>query len=219
MARNCVIAIVGAESTGKTTLAQQLAARLADEGRDTIVVAEYLREWCDDRRRTPRAHEQAAIAREQTSRIDAAARAHEVVVADTTALMTAIYSELLFADQSLYVEALAAQRRCDLTLVTALDLPWHADGHQRDGEHVREPVDALLRSSLTRARVGYSVVGGKGEQRVEAAMPRSAGGAPAAQYQRHLAMDLRTLRRWLLRAPPLRVTEPSMSRAAGCAAA
>lgn len=182
MARGFVIAIVGAESTGKTTLAKQLAVRLAAQGCDAATVAEHLREWCDARQRTPRVDEQAAIAREQTARIDAAARRDDVVVADTTALMIAIYSDLLFGDTTLYASALAAQRRCDCTLVTALDLPWQPDG-LRDGPHVRAPVDALLRAALGRGGVGYAVIGGSGEARVEAALaavlaarrPREAG--------------------------------------------
>lgn len=168
--RGFVVAIVGAESTGKTTLAGALAARLTAAGDDAVVVTEHLREWCEREQRTPRADEQAAIADAQSRRIDTAAAAHRVVVADTTALMTAVYSELLFGDRSLYDAALAAQRRCDLTLLTALDLPWQADGHQRDGEHVREPVDALVRAALDRAGLGYTVVGGQGDARVDAAL-------------------------------------------------
>ena len=59
--------------------------------------------------------------------------------------MIAVYSDQVFGDTGLYDEALAAHARCDLTLLTALDLPWVADGLQRDGPHVREPVDAKVR--------------------------------------------------------------------------
>ncbi|TBM81680.1 ATPase, partial [Mycolicibacterium smegmatis] len=72
--------------------------------------SEYLREWCEREGRTPRPDEQQTIADEQTRRIEVAA-VSGVVVADTTALMTAVYSEQLFADTSLYDSALAAQRR------------------------------------------------------------------------------------------------------------
>ena len=65
--------------------------------------------------------------------------------------------------------AMAAQRRAAVTLLTALDLPWLADGLQRDGPHVREPVDALLRAHLAAHDLGWSVVGGHGEARVERA--------------------------------------------------
>jgi nicotinamide riboside kinase len=184
MSRGYVVAVVGAESTGKTTLARALAGRLAAEGHDAVTVAEHLREWCETHARTPRADEQRAIADAQTARIDAAAASHEIVVADTTALMTAVYSDLLFADGSLYDDAVAAQRRCDCTLLTALDLPWVADGQQRDGEHVRVPVDTRVRAALQRAGIGHAVFGGRGAARVAAALaavhaarrPRAAGG-------------------------------------------
>jgi nicotinamide riboside kinase len=166
-----VIALLGAESTGKTTLARTLADTLAAEGRSVALVGEYLREFCDAQRRTPRIDEQAAIAAEQTRRIAHAATGHEIVIADTSALMIAVYSDTVFGDTSLYASAEAAHRaRCDLTLLTALDLPWQADGLQRDGPHVREPVDARVRAALERAGVPWAVVFGSGPARAEAAL-------------------------------------------------
>lgn len=168
--RAFVVALLGAESTGKTTLAQEIGAALAARGLSVAVVAEVLREFCDAQARTPRRNEQAAIAAAQSERIDAAAARHEIVVADTSAMMIAIYSDLVFADASLYASALAAQRRCDLTLVTALDLPWQSDGLQRDGAHVRAPVDALLRTALAGAGISFTTIAGVGDERVAAAL-------------------------------------------------
>ncbi|MES3016106.1 MAG: ATP-binding protein [Pseudomonadota bacterium] len=169
--RGVVIALLGAESTGKTTLALALRDALVAESRDAVVVPEYLREFCDHAQRTPRPDEQQAIADEQTRRIDAAALAHSFVIADTTALMIAVYSDQVFGDTGLYARAQAAHaRRCDLTLLTALDLPWQADGLQRDGPQVREPVDAKVRAALQRAEVPYSIVFGSGEARLAAAL-------------------------------------------------
>ena len=62
-----IVAIVGAESTGKTMLAQALAARLR-----AAWVPEVLREWCDREGRTPRPEEQLPIAEEQERRVDMA---------------------------------------------------------------------------------------------------------------------------------------------------
>jgi nicotinamide riboside kinase len=170
MGRGFVIAIVGAESTGKTQLARSLGQALAQPDRRVAVVPEYLREFCDAHGRTPRVDEQTTIALEQTRRIDAAATSHDLVVADTTALMTAVYSEKVFEDASLYAQALSAHTRSQLTLLTALDLPWQADGLQRDGPQVREPVDRLVRSALTRARLDFCVVSGTGPTRLENAL-------------------------------------------------
>lgn len=171
MTQPLVIAIVGAESTGKTQLARELSAALAEHtGAPTTWVPEALRQWCDERGRTPRLDEQAAIALEQHRRIDAAAAAHTIVVADTTALMTAVYSKLLFGDESLRTEALRLHARCTVTLLTALDLPWMPDGLQRDGPQVREPVDALVRQWLAEHGIEWSVVSGHGERRLQTAL-------------------------------------------------
>ncbi len=165
-----VIALVGAESTGKTTLAQALRTALATPTCRIAVVGEYLREFCDARGRTPLRDEQPHIAAEQTRRIEATAADHDIVIADTTALMIAVYSDQVFGDTSLYADAQAAHARCDLTLLTALDVAWQADGLQRDGPQVREPVDARVRAALGRARAVYAVVSGSGSARSESAM-------------------------------------------------
>lgn len=170
MAEALRVAIVGAESTGKTTLAAALAPRLAQEtGLRVTWVPEVLREWCIHVGRTPRPHEQAAILRGQNDRIEAAAATHDVVVCDTTAMMTAVYSRLLFADRSLEERAVTLQRRMALTLLTALDLPWVPDP-LRDGPHVREPVDGLLRGLLIGHQLPWALVSGQGKARVESAV-------------------------------------------------
>lgn len=176
------IALLGAESTGKTTLAAQLGAALRRDGHVVAVVPEVLREWCERERRTPRPEEHLPIAREQERRVDAAASNAQVVITDTTALMVAIWGGLLFDDDPLLRFALESQRGYGLTLVTGLDLPWVADGLHRDPAHAREPVDAMVRELLARAGVPYRVVYGTGEDRLRnalAALPRGLAPRPA----------------------------------------
>ncbi|MBV8501209.1 MAG: ATP-binding protein [Paucibacter sp.] len=165
-----VVAIVGAESTGKTSLALALAQRLRASGLSAAAVPELLRHWCEREGRTPRPDEQADIAHAQTDAIDLAARTHDVVLCDTTALMTAIYSEYIFSDHSLTEAGLAFHRRCALTLLTALDIEWEADGLQREGPHVRPPIDALIRRTLEQGGIAWSLVEGRGAARVESAL-------------------------------------------------
>lgn len=165
-----VVAVLGAESTGKTTLVEQLSQALQDLGHPTAVVPEVLREFCEAHGRTPQAHEQRDLAVAQIQRIEVAKQMAAVVLADTTALMTAVYSELIFQDPSLYPLAVEAHRTVDLTLLTAVDLPWVSDGIQRDGEHVRAPVDALIRRALLDAGIGHSVISGQGGDRLQSAL-------------------------------------------------
>lgn len=178
------IALLGAESTGKTQLAAELAAHLRAAGKSVAVVPEVLREWCQREGRTPRPEEQLPIAQDQERRVDEAAGHADIVIADTTALMVAIYSAMLFEDGTLYQFALERQGSYDLTLLTGLDLPWVADGLQRDGAHAREPVDALIRAALARAQVPYRLVYGSGKERLVNALAAMGESAPSGRPSR-----------------------------------
>lgn len=198
------IALLGAESTGKTQLTRQLAAHFESRSqgaRSVHLVPEYLREWCNTQSRTPRPDEQLGIATEQARRVDASPQydsLHDWLIADTTPLMIAIYSDMLFDDKSLYDMALAHQRSYDLTLLTGLDLPWVADGLQRDGPHVREPVDALIRAALARGKIDYQVVYGAGDARLANALKCIEGFTPSRQPQMQQASSTETTRQtWI----------------------
>lgn len=174
------IALLGAESTGKSRLAGELAAHLRARGIAAVHVPEVLREWCAREGRAPRPEEQIAIAREQERRVDDAATNHAIVIGDTTALMVAVYAGMLYEDGELLRFALARQKTYDATLVTGLDLPWVADGLHRDAAS-REGTDALVRSLLQRAGIAFQVVYGDGPQRLRSALQAlaSAGVLPA----------------------------------------
>ncbi|PUE52718.1 AAA family ATPase [Limnohabitans parvus] len=162
------VAILGAESTGKSWLTQALAGVMQMRGHAVSTVDEVLRAWCDREGRTPLPHEQMGIAQAQAQAVARITRGW--VISDTTPIMTAVYSHMLFDDDSLYPMALAHQALYDATLITGLDLPWVADGLQRDGPHVRGPVDTLVRQALERAGIAYRVVYGQGHKRLNNAL-------------------------------------------------
>ena len=183
MAQPLKIAILGAECTGKSSLLAALQTHWQTRGAKVYVAHEVLRQWCDQHGRTPLAHEQIAIAHAQAALAEHATEA-DYLIADTSPLMTAIYSDVLFQDPSLYPFALQHQRIYQHTLVTGLDLPWQADGIQRDGPAMRERVDARLRDVLQREGVGFSMVYGQGPQRlagVLAVLEPSASTLPRAR--------------------------------------
>jgi nicotinamide riboside kinase len=182
------IAILGAESTGKSTLAAALEAHLWATGIHVCRVDEYLREWCDIHQRTPRQDEQQHIAQVQMARLLKAPVGH-VVIADTTPVMTAVYSQLKFGDHSLDKLAVEHQRLFDVTLLTGLDIPWQSDGLQRDGAHVRDAVDQRVRHLMSQADLPFQVVYGTGRQRLSNALLAlgQQGPAWAQQLQRQEA--------------------------------
>jgi len=160
-----LVTLLGAECTGKSTLAEALAGHFK-----AGLVTEYLREWCATHGRTPLRHEQAHIAAEQAARIEAAMLRHELVVCDTTPLITALCSEHYFGDDALTAGAVAFQRRCGLTLLCAPDLPWQADGFLRDGPEVRARFDARLRGVMLAHGLGWIDIAGNDAERRSAAI-------------------------------------------------
>ena len=174
------IALLGAESTGKTQLSLAMAARLRERGHRVAVVREALRSWCQRTGRAPRPEEQLPIAMAQEAAVDDAAKEADIVIADTTALMVAIYSGMLFEDGELLRFARKRQRGYGLTLLTGLDLPWVPDGLQRVGPAVREDVDRQIREQLRGVGVEWRMVYGAGKARTTHALESVADVAPWA---------------------------------------
>ena len=101
------------------------------------------------------------IAAEQRRRIALAAQAHPLVVADTTPLMTALYSIHYFQDGSALDAAVEEQRDFDLTLLCSPSgVAWQADGHQRESPHVRAATHAELHQLLRDRGLPFTVLAG-----------------------------------------------------------
>ena len=161
------VAILGAESSGKSTLAAALAER-----HGTVWVPEYLREFVETRGRVPVADDQFFIASTQVARERVAMdAARGVLICDTTPLMTVLYSRHYFGGEDAQLAALAADTQYDLTLVTAPDVPWVADGLQRESEAVRQLIYRQLLDELAVRRIPHHILHGQLEQRMEQAMP------------------------------------------------
>lgn len=178
------IAVLGAESTGKTTLCHELAGTLRTQGLRVAVVPEHLRAWRERAGRMPDPHECDAIAQAQERGVAQAAHDHDVVIADTTALGVAVYGARLLPDDPLYCFALERLRGYGLVLLAGLDLPWTPDGLERSASHAREPVDALVRQGLDAAGAGWRVIYGQGAARTRNALEAVAAVAPWAWQAR-----------------------------------
>jgi len=150
------VALLGAESSGKSTLAEALARRYG-----TVWVPEYLREFVDTLGRVPREEDQYGIALTQRAREDAAAgEARRFLFCDTTPLMTALYSRVYWDRVDAQLAALDARHDYAWTFVTAPDTPWEPDGLQRESEEVRQRVHRMLLEALAARGIGYALLAG-----------------------------------------------------------
>lgn len=165
------VCLVGAESTGKTTLARALA-----EHYGTVWVAEYGREYSGHKLVEEggydwRSEEFAHIAARQCELEDAAARlADKVLICDTDAFATSIWHRRYMGGRSPEVEEIVARhRRPDLYLLTDVDTPFFQDG-TRDGEQVREWMHETLVEELIAQRRVFRYLSGPHEERLREAV-------------------------------------------------
>jgi NadR type nicotinamide-nucleotide adenylyltransferase len=159
------VVVTGSESTGKTTLAAQLA-----EHYGTLWVPEYAREYVDALPRPLGREDVEPIARGQLAAEEAASRqANRLLVMDTDVLSTAVYGEHYYQHvPSLIGEALRA-RPAHLYLLADIDLPWHPDP-QRDRGHMREEMQRLFRDAVVGSGVPWVEITGTGEDRLARAV-------------------------------------------------
>lgn len=162
-----MVALIGGECTGKSTLAADLAAALPG-----VVIPEALRQWCLDHGRTPRRDEQRAMMALQISAEEAArSEGYPWLVCDPATLMTAVYSDIYFDDDSLLDDAIAhADEAYDCIIWCDRDLPWQPDEGQRDGVEWRDRAHDLLAAVLPRLTIPVVLVSGPPPERVESAL-------------------------------------------------
>lgn len=141
------IGLIGGECTGKSTVAVDLAAELSRRlGLTVPVVGEVLRSFVTAHGRAPHREEQADILAEQRAAEDAIVdRAPStrptVLVCDPATMMTAVYSDLYYSDESLWEEALQQAEDYSVLLWCRPDMPWIAEVGQRDGAQYRQRAD------------------------------------------------------------------------------
>lgn len=163
------VCVLGAESTGTTTLAEALAQAL-----DTVWVPEYGREYSAvklTRGETEWASDEFVhIAQEQTRQEDAAARAaNRVLVCDTNAFATILWHRRYLGTDEPRVRAIADAGCCDLYLLTGDEIPFVQDG-LRDGEAIRHTMHGWFEEALAAQSVPWLLLRGPHEVRLTAAL-------------------------------------------------
>lgn len=150
------VVVTGSESTGKTTLARDLAAHFG-----TIWLPEYAREYCDARGPNLTFDDVEPIARGQIDACDAAIAGarHDLIVLDTDLLSTAIYSRHYYGECPAWIAAAVRARLGDLYLLCDIDVPWTPDA-VRDRPHHRAELQRIFRDELE--ALGANVVDVRG---------------------------------------------------------
>lgn len=162
------IVIVGAESTGTTTLSRALAEALnapwvPEVGRsytESILTTDYV--WNDE--------DFYSIGRlQQAYENEIAARSNGVIVCDTNATATELWQRRYTGSTTKQMRAIAAHDTVDLYIITGDEIPFVQDGI-RDGEQVRHQMHRWFMQRIKKSGVPYIVVSGSREERLTTAL-------------------------------------------------
>jgi NadR type nicotinamide-nucleotide adenylyltransferase len=165
------VAVLGAESTGKTTLCRDLAAHF-----NNLWVSEYMRTYLqakwDDEQLTctwddllPIAQGQIALENKLAKQVTQMSNENRYLFCDTSLFELMVYSHWYYGDCPAALEQAALAHHYDLILLTEVDIPWVADD-LRDSPHQRDEISAYFASQLSKHQKPFQRISGDRKERV-----------------------------------------------------
>ncbi|WP_136667364.1 DUF4301 family protein [Flavobacterium sp. H122] len=162
------ITTYGPESTGKTTLARDLANYF-----NTVWIVEFARDFlqeilekegriCEEKDLLPIAIGQTAIENEALN------EANKYLFCDTNALVTKVYSDIYYNHCTFELEEAARSHHYDLYFLTDKDVPWEDDG-LRDSKEYRDSSFEVFKQNLIDYNKPFIQISGSKQQRLEKA--------------------------------------------------
>ncbi|RKR81705.1 NadR type nicotinamide-nucleotide adenylyltransferase [Mucilaginibacter gracilis] len=154
------IAIVGPESTGKSTMSAYLAAYY-----HTVWVPEFAREYCDNLTEAPTWQDEINMFHGQIAlENQLLPQANRLLICDTTFITVKIWSDQMFGQAPQQVLDELTHHHYDYYLLLNIDLPWE-DDPLRDFPNLREHFMQVWHTELQALNANYVVISGLGNER------------------------------------------------------
>ena len=159
------IVVIGPESTGKSTLTQQLAQHF-----NCPAVEEYARQYIDRLDRPYAKDDLLAIARGQLALEDELMHATvPYLFCDTDLRVINIWSIIRYGHAHPWITDQIKKRKYHGYLLMNVDLPWQKDP-QREHEHQLDELFERYHEDLKNSGVPFSIISGQGEERIQHAI-------------------------------------------------
>jgi NadR type nicotinamide-nucleotide adenylyltransferase len=159
------IAVVGPESTGKSSMSAYLAHHY-----HTVWVPEYAREYCAKLTEPPTWQDEINMFYGQLAlESNISAKANKLLICDTTFLTVKIWSDHIFGSAPEDVINKLPKHPYDLYLLLDIDLPWE-DDPLRDFPDLREHFMNVWHKELKALNATYTVISGTGSERYQNAV-------------------------------------------------
>jgi NadR type nicotinamide-nucleotide adenylyltransferase len=169
------VAILGAESTGKTTLCQDLAEHFSRQG-TSAWVPEYMRDYLQDKWNQqqatctwqdllPIAQGQIELENKRAMQAAQLPAGQRYVFCDTSLFELMVYANWYYGDCPTELTQAALAHHYDLILLTKVDTPWVADD-LRDAPHERDEISRYFADQLSIHHKSFRRIGGGRQTRV-----------------------------------------------------
>ncbi|MES2267989.1 MAG: ATP-binding protein [Bacteroidota bacterium] len=159
------IAVVGPESTGKSTMSAFLA-----EHYHTVWVPEYARDYCAKLTEPPTWQDEINMFHGQLAlEAEILPKANKLLICDTTFITVKVWSDEIFGKAPQEVIDELPKHPYDLYLLLDIDLPWQ-DDPLRDFPHMREHFMQIWHKELQSLGANYVTISGTGEERYKTAV-------------------------------------------------
>ncbi|GAB5554759.1 MAG: hypothetical protein Sapg2KO_43500 [Saprospiraceae bacterium] len=153
------IVVTGPESSGKTTLAKQLAEKLSAPW-----VPEYARDYLEKLNRPYQANDILNIGAAQMAQHSASYQQNpSYLICDTSFLVLKIWNEVKFLNKQEWLEVQFLQDPVDLYLLCAPDIPWTYDP-LRENPDDRQVLFDLYQQALQNSQKNYLIIKGTDPQ-------------------------------------------------------
>jgi len=161
-----VVVITGAESTGKSTLAEALGNYY-----HVPVIPEFARDYVEKLNRPYTYGDVEKIALKQLEELNAAKKLeHPVIFVDTWLIITKIWFEVVFQKVPAWLENTIRTTPIDLFLVCDTDLPWIPDPVRENGGEKRRILHDMYIENIKKYNFTFHIVNGEDQLRFENAL-------------------------------------------------
>jgi len=159
------IAITGPESTGKSTLAESLAAHFKG-----VFIPEYARTYLEQKPGKYTLKDVETIARKS---IEISANfenaADKFLFYDTDLLVCKVWSEFVFGSSSDWLKEAVKNQHFDHTFLMDIDLPWQEDP-LREHPHKRRELFEIYKQELIQLNRPFTIISGLEQERENSAI-------------------------------------------------
>ena len=161
-----IIVITGAESTGKSTLAESLGKHFG-----APVIPEFARTYVEQLNRPYNHIDVEIIARKQIEQVNAAIELeYPFVFVDTWLFITKIWFEVVFQYVPEWLEYEIKSSNIELFLVCDIDLKWIPDSVRENGGEKRKILHQMYIENIKKYNFTYHIVNGENQLRFENAL-------------------------------------------------